>query len=42
MKEAMMFDHRRDRENAPGLNALVLAVSLALFSLPGVLGTEAV
>ena len=37
-----MFDHRRDRENAPGLNALVLAVSLALFSLPGGLGTEAV
>ena len=37
-----MFDHSRDREKALGLNALALAVSLAIFPLPCVLGTEAV
>jgi hypothetical protein len=42
LKEAVMFDHSRNREKALGLNALALAVSLAIFPLPGVLGTEAV
>ena len=37
-----MVDHPRNRKKALGLNALALAVSLAVFPLPGVLGTEAV
>jgi hypothetical protein len=41
LKEAVMFGHPRDRKKALGPNALALAVSLAVFPLPGVLGTEA-
>jgi hypothetical protein len=41
-KEALMFDHPRDREKALGLDALALAAKLAMLPLPGVLGAEAV
>jgi hypothetical protein len=37
-----MFDHPRDRETALGLYTLAPAATLAIFPLPGVLGTKAV
>jgi len=42
LKEAAMFGHPRDWETALGLYALAPAAPLAIFPLPGVLGTKAV